>query len=66
MKILPPPIGDLWLRISMALARLLLASRVPLPGVCDTGPFATFNGASLRETRHGHWRGGFRPVGGTA
>lgn len=35
--------GDLWLRVSLQLTRLLLTVRVPPPGFRDIGPFASFN-----------------------
>jgi hypothetical protein len=62
--------GDLWLRISLELTRLLLTARVPLPGFQDTGPFATFRPPSrpqgpFAQARCDHWHGGLRPAGGT-
>ncbi|MFC4507894.1 MULTISPECIES: hypothetical protein [Streptomyces] len=39
---------DLPLRISVAVAGLLLAVRVPLPGFVPTGPYATFHTTSAR------------------
>lgn len=54
---LPPLSSDRWLRISIVLAHLLLAGRVPLPGFGDTGPFASFNSA---EPRGGLWSVGER------
>ncbi len=52
--------GDLWLRMSLELTRLLLTVRVPPPGFRDIGPFATFNTPSYpmaplarAQCRHG-------------
>ena len=39
---------DLSLRISVAVAHLLLAARVPLPGFVPTGPSADFHTTSTR------------------
>lgn len=66
MKVLRPLSGDLWLRISVALARLLLTWRAPLPGFGDAGPFATFSTPARHEAQHGRWARGLRPVGGAA
>lgn len=55
--------GDLWLRMSLELTRLLLTVRVPPPGLRDIGPFATFNTPShpmapLARAQCGHWQAG--------
>ncbi|MFD6967872.1 hypothetical protein [Streptomyces sp. NPDC059949] len=42
MKISSLPRGNLWLRASLALTRLLITWRIPIPGLADIGPFATF------------------------
>ncbi|MFE2639425.1 hypothetical protein ACFXKF_32480 [Streptomyces scopuliridis] len=52
---LPLLSADRWLRVSIVLAHLLLAGRVPLPGFGDMGPFASFNSVEPRS--------GFRSAG---
>lgn len=70
--------GDLWLRVSLELTRLLLTVRVPPPGFRDIGPFASFSTPSYPMapfaraqcgngqagvTMCGHWSAGpSRPV----
>ncbi|MFJ9967201.1 hypothetical protein [Streptomyces avermitilis] len=55
--------GDLWLRVSLGLTRLLLTVRVPPPGFRDIGPFATFDTPShpmapLARAQCGYWQAG--------
>lgn len=42
MKTFALPCGNVWLRASLALTRLLITWRIPIPGHGDIGPFATF------------------------
>ena len=64
MKVFRPLSSDRWLRISVALARLLLTWRAPLPGFGDAGSFATFSTPARHEVQPLGPR--LRPVEGAA
>ncbi|MFF9076092.1 hypothetical protein ACF1A9_27950 [Streptomyces sp. NPDC014872] len=66
MKVLPSLSSDLWLRVSVALARLLLTWRAPLPGFGDPGPFAAFSTPARHEAQYRRWGRVLRPFGGAA
>lgn len=58
-------LSDLPLRISVTLAELLLALRVPLPGSVTAGPYAAFHDACVRP-RPGRAWGELTTAGGWA
>ncbi|MCX4682202.1 hypothetical protein OG413_44280 [Streptomyces sp. NBC_01433] len=56
--------SDLTLRISVAVADLLLVLRVHLPGFGATGPFAAFHDTSSERVRQVPGRGTLTAAGG--
>ncbi len=56
---------DLPLRISVTVAELLLALRVPLPGFVTAGPYAAFHDARVRPRPVRAW-GELTTAGGSA